>query len=299
MDEQPIPASSVEQQLALALRLLAQRPGMNSDVRLTAGNLPADFPLELPLPDGARLVGAMTQTFSRTGPGDRILPITTILVDAPLTGEQCALFYAERLEAAGWEREYFPFGHGGFVHTQPGNISILRFTATTTDYTLTLTVGKGSSEQETSLSIVAQRETQAANERRRERMPHDSSNLIPPLLPPPGASQQGGGGGGGSDHREQHAHVETSLDIAELIAHYDKQLGRAGWRRNDGGVSGPVGWSYWAFDGHEGAPWRGLLLALNALDRPRDYYLLIQIETAERPNWGVGGFSSTTLSAGR
>ncbi|HZC05840.1 MAG TPA: hypothetical protein VE338_09375 [Ktedonobacterales bacterium] len=291
--------ASAERQLELALRMLAQQSHASpANLRLLPGQAPADLPFTLPLPPGARIVGSMTGAEPQNAP-----PAVTILVDAPLSPEQSVGFYVDALQAANWTQEVMPHMRGGFVHVQPGGFTFLNFHSASDDQHLTITTLPGADERQTTLSIVVRKEQRPGWQRSgmgagsRGGMRGDMETLIPPLLPPPGASQQGGGGGGGMGRWQSNAQTQTELPVAELIAHYDGQLERGGWRRRDGGASGPVGWSFWAFADSEGEPWRGKLLALNSPDRPHDYLLLIQIEAENQHDQQGGHFVSSFTSS--
>ncbi|HET9111821.1 MAG TPA: hypothetical protein VFN78_13410 [Ktedonobacterales bacterium] len=277
--------ASVEPQLALALRMLAhQTYTAPTNLNLLPGRAPDDLPFTLPVPPGAHIVGSMTHAEPPNG-----AQVVTILVDAPLSPEQSIAFYTNALEAANWTQDVMPHMHGGFVHAQPGGFTFLNFHSAAGDWILTVSTMSGADERQTALSIML-RKDQRPSWQRSGRTP-DMMGLIPPLLPPPGASQQGGGGGGSHDRWQTNARVETALPVAELLAHYDRQLEKGGWRRRDGGASGPAGWSFWAFTDSEGEPWRGAFLALNSPDRPRDYLVLVQIEAENQSGQQGGGFS--------
>ncbi len=294
----PNASGTPEQRLELAVRLLAQQfHAARGEITLLPGRLPDDLPLPLPLPDGARVVGAMTHTW---GPA---VDVTTILIDTTLSAEQSAQFYSQRLEPLGWAPRIMPHERGGFVHVWPGSPAFRRFTSGEGGYALSFTALPGVATGETTVQVVVQKEQESDEQRagmKPERM-RDVLALIPPLLPPSGASQQpgGGGGGGGTGRWYSIAQMESTQPVAEVIAHYDEQLERGGWRRRDGGASGPVGWSFWSFADTAGAPWRGVLLALNSPDHPRDYLLLVQIESeGESDARGSGFFSRALLMGG-
>ena len=296
-DDQPAPpitstpepgaaeSATTEQRLTLALRMLAhQTHTAPANLSMLPEQAPDNLPFTLPLPPGAHIVGSMTHTEPPNG-----APVVTILVDAPLPPEQSVAFYTGALEAANWTQDVMPHMHGGFLHAQPGGFTFVNFHSAAGDWMLTISTMSKADERETTLSIML-RKDQRPNWVRSGRTP-DMMALIPPLLPPPGASQQGGGGGGSAGRWQTNASVETSLPIMDLLAHYDRQLEKGGWRRRDGGASGPAGWSFWAFQDNDGEPWRGVFLALNNPDRPRDYLVFVQIEAESSSGQQGGGFS--------
>jgi hypothetical protein len=268
----PAPRPDAEQRLDLALRLLAM--AYHCDVglfRLSSGVLPHDLPFELPLPEDAHVLGALS--VGQSDQPDQHLPLTIILVETPHTMEQGTLRLSAALDAQGWAQNAIPYMRGGFVHVMPG-YNYMRFGAAASDYTLTILPLQGASAPPTTFSISVQREAPQAQ--RRPGDFHDQRELIPALLPPAGATQQGGGGGGGNGHFYSNANLSTDAPIAEVMANYGRQLERGDWQQRSSGANGSVGWSYWSFTDKDGAAWRGSLVVLGDPDRPRDYLAFIQ-----------------------
>ena len=281
----PPPAADAEQRLNLALRLLAMSHRVTGgQLKLTPGKLPDDLSFALPLPDGARILGA--QSIAHT---DARAPMVTILFEMPLTPEPSVQAFAERLEAQGWTREFMPHMRGGFMHTMPG-FDFQRYRQPEGDYVLVISSLPGESAP-TTVSIAAHQEPPM---RGRPDGFRDLQELLPSLFPPPGAAQQGGGGGGGNTRRYTSANLTTERPIAEVMANYDQQLERGGGRRRSGAVSGPVGWSYWSFADEQGAAWRGSLVVSGDPDHPREYVALLQIE-AQTSEDGDGPHSGWTV----
>lgn len=287
MADQPASPSPADDagRLDLALRLLAMSHRVTGDqLTLTLGKLPDDLPFALPLPAGARILGALAVIHT-----DARAPLVTILVETPFASEPSAQAFAERLEAQGWTREFMPHMRGGFVHTMPG-FDAQRYRQPAGDNVLVISSLPGESAP-TTVSIAAHHESPM---RGRPDGFRDLQELIPSLFPPPGASQQGGGAGGSNRRRYTSANLTTERPIAEVMANYDGQLERSGWRRRSGAVSGPVGWSYWSFADEQGVAWRGSLAVVGDPDRPREYVALLQIE-AEPDTDGDGLHSGWTV----
>ncbi|HEX2349527.1 MAG TPA: hypothetical protein VHI51_13935 [Ktedonobacterales bacterium] len=269
----PVDASA-ERRLDLAQRLLAMTYHCDTGLlRLLPGALPDGLPFELPLPDGARILGALSVA-SRDQP-DQHRPLATILMEMPHTAEQGAQRLSVALEAQGWAQNIMPPRMcGGFAHVMP-NHQFMRFALAASDYTLTISPLPSANVQPTTFSIMAQRDWP----RQIHDYFHDQRELIPMLLPPAGATQQSGDGGGGSGRRYVNAYLSTDAPIAEVMATYDRQLERANWRRRSSETSRSVGGSYWSFSDNEGTEWRGSLAVFGDPDRPRDYMAFLQIET--------------------
>jgi hypothetical protein len=236
----------------LAMRLLApQYTGAPSaeEVQLLIGELPDNLPLELPLPDGARVLGSLVR-------GD-----TEIVLDATQSPEEVIDFYREQLTAAGWEEPEEPDFSGGFVSSGVGNgISLCqskkgpRFSLRTlesdtglTDVRLNLSDGRHSG---CDMDVGYMGE----------------ESKIPNLVAPPGVQQWGGGGGGGGDNFYTSADVETELSSRELAKHYTEQLKAAGWTLLTQGEGESVAFSNWSFEDEHGDAWHGFFFAYEIAD---------------------------------
>lgn len=288
------PDASAQQRIDLALRLLAAPYRCDYEqLRLTTGALPSDLPFELPLPDGARILGALS--LGQSDQPDHRPPLAIILVETPHTVEQGAQRLSAALEAQGWTQSA-PLLHmrGGFVHVMPG-YNFMRYGSAASDDILTITMLPSASAQPTTFSISVQRESPQSQ--RRPRDYREQRESIPALFPPTGATQQGGGGGGGGSNSRLYATATLSTDhtTSEVMANYDRQLEGDGWRRRSGGSSGSIGWSYWAFMDDEGKAWRGSLAVFGDPDRPRDYLAFIQIELDSADESGFTGWQSHSI----
>lgn len=179
----PEETGAVEERLALPRRLLdVSYGGSMGAVTLLAGQLPPNFPLELPLPPGAQVVGSCL----RGGSADMII------IDAPQSVTEARAFYQERLPALGWSRDDMMFNHGGF--NASGMSQMSRFVSPDQRKALTVNARERGA-QGCSLSIGLHDESPDLRRQRRQR-PRQLDALIPPLIAPEGAEQRGGGGGG-------------------------------------------------------------------------------------------------------
>jgi len=79
-------------------------------VQLLPEQLPADVPIELPLPPGARLIGSVLSWPPRE---------TAVVLDVPLSPEAVYAFYGERLLATGWREWTSVKVASGFVDDTP------------------------------------------------------------------------------------------------------------------------------------------------------------------------------------
>ena len=101
--------SSVEE---LATRLLqATYPGSTelNDVQLLAGKLPENMPVDLPIPDGARIVGSEVQE-------DKGI---YVVLDVPMMPDQALDFYREALASQNWTETDIPGWIGDLCAEMP------------------------------------------------------------------------------------------------------------------------------------------------------------------------------------
>src|SRR5579863_9912745 len=294
----PAPSAADEALLALAQRLLAPRyphmPAPEHDPTLLVGRLPDASLLEVPLPPGSRVVGSLVADDSITIVLDCDQPDMMALLD----------FYRERMAAQGWqvpEMRHPP--HGGFTSGGGGvplpYIHMCRGDRLA-DLQVTVLAREG---QPTDLRLELRhyadpRHSPCAPQNQR---PHFMPNVLPMLLPPTGAQQHSEGGNAGNAHASSTATVQTDLDPAALVAHFDQQLEKGGWMRADGGTAGLAGWSTWTLRDTEGQTWRGTLLVLRESDAPRQYFLMVRANLvgeskSSRGDGGTWSMSSMTIS---
>jgi hypothetical protein len=256
----------------LALRLLSFHYSLLvagqqvQEPQLLVGQLPPDLPVELPLPEGSRLLGSFVQEN----------PL--IAIDTQLAGEDVVAFYRERLTAAGWiaQEEHFGPPQGGFVHISRSEYTVAAFFTPDDRFTLTV-MSAPTPGGRTAVQLTLQGEVAEFRPRLR---PHrdDFMAVLPPIRGPKGAMQMPGGGGAGPDHVDTSATLESDLDLAAVSAHYLGELAHVGWQQLDAGASGPVAWSTWSFTDQDSAAWEALLLILQRPSRHGNYALTLRAE---------------------
>jgi hypothetical protein len=233
--------------------------------QLLVGQLPTDLPLELPLPEGSRLLGSLA------------VENPMIAIDTQLAGEDVVTFYRERLTTAGWTvPEHYGPPQGGFVHSSMANHAMATFFAPDDRSMLTVMTAPAPGGR-TTVQLTLQGE---AAEFRPRQMRHgpDFMVVLPSIRGPKGAMQMPRGSSGGPDSAESSAALETDFDLAAVSIHYVDELERDGWRRLDAGTSGPVAWSVWSFVDTEGTTWQALLLILQRPSRHGKYALTLSAE---------------------
>lgn len=268
----------------LAQRLLSHPfPDGPASVEILVGRLPQSAAIDLPIPDGGRLLGSAAHTVDQR----------PMLVTAELAGEgspnETLSSYELKLGQAGWSRfEGFGGPRGGFV---PSGVP-----------------GLGHSYRrgnEGPLLMVSFTETadRLWNVRLRLdwNMPRHigsyrgggpaGAERIPPLTAPPHSNLQPRGGGGGDGTWNSYATLKTAMQVTEIEAHFAEQLTHAGWRRLVGTADDMVAWSSWVLPGD--GEWRGVLLVVAPFGNDQRS-LTLQIESAER--WGGSGWSASSTA---
>jgi hypothetical protein len=255
---QPAPSAA----LALAERLLAPPgpPGYAPKATLLPGALPdVDVIEALPMPPAATLVGSLARDGNaKMGPGTSY----EVVLDAPGGTTELLGFYKRELGKRGWDAQH----DGGYPATgfQPTLQSAhALFCKSGGGPWLNLSVWP---RQGAPADVRMHVETSnpgpcgMAGRGGPGGMPPEMA-AMPALYPPDGANLQMGGPGRWTSE----AVAETALGVADLEAHFARQLEAAGWSRQAGAAAAgaPVAWSTWRKD-----DWRGVLYAAEgAADR--------------------------------
>lgn len=292
----PTGGEALLRELALRLSTVPGDPRLGeAEPQLFVGQLPPNLSLEIPLPEGSRLLGTLIRSEDQLD----------IVLDCTQSPEEVLNFYKERLSSAGWqEQEAMRPHHAGFVHAGfPPFLNHIVFCLGSQDLALTVNAyARKDGRTDVRLDLNASREYSPCA--RQYRRPHRMlDDLVPMLAPPPGARQQGGGGGGGPDNWFSSAMLETDMDLLALAAHYAAQLEKGGWTRSAAGHDGPLAWSTWTFRDEEKEPWRGLFFILKVPGREGQYALEVRIDWDKEDRGGGmrvvrrggGWFSYTSL----
>lgn len=275
----------------LAARLLEQprfsgfRGQSEESTEILVGRLP-DLSVELPIPDGATVLGSAVR---EGGFG----PSASIILDTPRTPDEARAFYRDRLPGDGWTLTPWPAPQqGGFQPPTDAGSPLLfcRGERGPALYLHTAPSGGG-----TALRLDIHTDARHSPCRTRNRAPHGGLEFIPPLVAPDGARRvwmEGGGGGDSSAHTT--AVLEGDLDLAVAAAHYTAHLEGAGWRATASGQDGQVAWSRWSSNDDEGQEWEGALLILTQGGSPRRYLLHLRMTAVEGNGAGRNSWTSST-----
>lgn len=257
-------------QLLLTLtRCLLSSPypgGRAEDVQILVGELPANLPIALPLPQNASVIGSLV----------RLGHSAQIVLDVDQSVKAVVAFYREQLVSASWRELDSPIRFGGFSF--PSEAANLIFCKSQRGPALTVTCNEitgALTEVRLNLQLDA-RHTPCAMVSMR------GGPLMPPipnLRTPAGARWRGGGsGGGGSDDWHSTVNLETDLDAAALIAHYNEQLQSVGWNLRDQGRSGSSAWSAWRFSDDQHNLWAGVLIILDSIGKTGERFAYLHVE---------------------
>jgi len=236
--------SSIEE---LATRLMEPLdPGVLQEVQLLVGQLPDNMPIDLPIPDDARIIGSMIQGRKNIN----------IVLDVNLTPEQVLDFYRESMAAGNWseieQRRGFAFNEIKIVMCQNNNDPPLTIRAYPVDSGLTDVRLNIETDPEYS-PCKACRETE--------------DNWLKPLptLVAPSDSKEfnQGSGTSRSDFVSTSITMETSMNSSVLVAHYGDQFKAANWTKQADGDSASFAWSTWTLRDEDALTWRAFLWAVD------------------------------------
>lgn len=266
-----VPLSTVE-------HLLSPEPGLGPAEEqrpsFFIGRLPEDLPVEVPIPDGATIVGSQPHGY---GPRDEV----EVVLDAGMTAEQVREAYRTLMTAAGWsesDRHRGPMG-SGFVSEAPPDV--LLFCKTDRGPALFVRAReRKDAPTDVRLSLLPDERHSPCSPQGPEYYGLEES-VLPTLKPPPSAMLLPRSAGGGYYDVESTAVLETDLDLASIGAHYVTRLRNSGWTLTEESQGGPQAWSAWAFSDDAGQRWIGLLVALRLPEPPRQHFL--QIHARRRP----------------
>lgn len=274
---------------SLAERLLSHPGpyGIYQSATLLLGEVPADLPLDLPPPPGGQIIGSVVRTSNGRTAG------VEVVVDAPGSENELLDFYQREISRQGWDPPARGSGRppGGFM---PVARAMAR------------TFCRSAQGPWIAVSCVAFRNG-VWDVRLRLELTHPgpcaappggppempAGTLLPPLQPPSGIDFRPIRNGGGPDDWASEALAESDLGAAELHAHFAVQIEAGGWRREAGGVDGPLAWSSWRTT--QDGEWEALLLVLETPGQRRRTLLARVASLTARPGPWFGGGPSARI----
>ncbi|CCF85073.1 hypothetical protein [Nitrolancea hollandica] len=286
-------ADDAAQLRELAERLLTYRGELGGQpvaVELLPGQAPSHPGLDLPAPEGSRLIGSVVYR-----DGDKAARLDKVL-DVPGSAQDNFTFYQDMLKKRGWnvgsENQ-----QGGF---QPSTSSFTRFFCPEQgDSWLTLSISpRDDAPNDVRIHLDLTNPGPCDPSGHRPPGVAGPEDNIPALYAPDGVQVRptGGSGGGGPYARSASSAVaETDKSPADIEAAFAQQLEAAGWKRVAGASEGPLAWSTWAVPGDSGD--QGFLYALQATGKNR-LNLYVQVESGSESSSGPSsGWSSSAVTA--
>ncbi len=220
-------------------------PELNGVQRLP-GKLPPDMPVDLPIPDGARIAESEIQEDS----------IIFVILDVPMTPDLTLDFYRKRLTSQDWTE--IPGMNRGFV--EQGVFSV-NFCQGPNNSSLIVTATP--QENGTDLCISVMSDTDYSFCSQGPSFLDDWLMPIPMLTGPNGTRMLYAESMGGPDSMQAvSATLETEMNSSSLTDHYADQLKAANWTMIGADESGPSSWSSWSYNNEDGRAWDGFLMAL-------------------------------------
>lgn len=234
------------------------------EIKVYIASTPKDIPYELPIPDNAHIIGAVTGNWV-----DYLL-----IMDTNLTPKSAHEFYAKSLTEKGWHEAPTNQGQGGFI------------------YQSDLYSGYCYGDGEAFLSVET---PQISNEKTSVRLSLDitpdiymcnpdstgygylHADLIPELHAPNGAIVQGSSSGGSDRDAEVTANLKSKLSAAEIVEFYNKQLLEVGWTMENNGSGEGASWSNWTLKDKDGKDWIGTLVVIK-VSANNTLFALLRIE---------------------
>jgi hypothetical protein len=231
--------------------------------RILIGSLPDDLKIDLPIPEGARVVATLEEHST----------FTQIILDTPMIPDEVETFYTQSLTDLGWQTAPQGDQGSGFVSSvQMGE----RFCLNENEaYLEVSSVETADGPTDVRLNLQAPVEFYPCQEYDPGYM-DPGTKLIPSLEAPDGVQIPSSGAGSSSDGSAYNtADLETDLSIDELLAYYNSQLEQAGWELVDQGTSEVVAWSAWKLIDEKGDEWGGNLIMMdNHLDSDRRFAIV-------------------------
>lgn len=247
----------------LATRLLeAGYPGTPelNKVQLVVGEISENMPVDLPIPDGARVIGSEV----REGIGIRIV------LDVPMTPDQTLDFYRNNLDSEKWTETEYPENQMlGFIL----NYSSAIFCQGTRNPWLTVSAYPLDNVTDLRLDIINDISYSPCSVTGGDY----SIRPIPKLLAPKGARQYNEYYAGGDGNQVEIAAIlETEMNSTSLADYYADQLKAANWTQEDSGQSGPLSWSSWKVEDEDSLIWNGIMIALKLPEAANRTFVMVR-----------------------
>jgi hypothetical protein len=243
----------------LAARLLETTylDGELKEVQLLPGELPQELPVDLPLPEGTRIVGSKIQEDMGID----------IVLDVPLTPDEAIEFYRQALAPQNWTETNL--WDGGFKPADPS----LTFCGGRKKASILLSAHPKDNGSDLRLSFITDIDSSPCSWAGSF---VDWMKPIPRLPCPPGAKQSSENSMGGGSNVAVSAVLETEMNSSTIADYYADLLQSANWTMKGEVQSRPSSWSTWSIQDDEGVLWEGILMAVELPGNESQRFVLVQ-----------------------
>lgn len=270
----------------LAIRMIAPPLFFTGETppapELFVGRVPTLFSADLPIPEGARVIGGIAR-------GDRS---ADLVVDVTQSPDDAIAFVESKLTAAGWQTPTMAYEPGGFVVAPYKTKTFCLSEDGPAIFVTAQKLTTGVTDLRYSLQTFKDQPSAAYTPCKPQPPVPEFIGLpeFPPLVKPEGAKQSQVGGSGTETSYSQSVSIETELSAPALRAHYDAQLREAGWQAQESGGDDRSAWSTWSFKDRRDRPQQGMLFVLQQDASKPEKFVYLQVTR------GAGGSASSTFS---
>ena len=205
--------------------------------------VPEEFPLSIPVPEGGQLLGTTVINMSR----DR--KDIQVFIESSQAPSEAAAFYAEQFAGMGWEEpQPTMYSMQGFVEAGVPMTKIFCPPASERGVGLEpviMIVSHSTASSLTDIRIAITHNSRGSGCEPLDPYSQDSRFQFPRLEAPPDANARGGSGSSGDVYDSTLTRIETDLSLTEVEKHYREQLTAQGWKLLSVGESAVKAFSTW------------------------------------------------------
>lgn len=231
---------------------------------LLPGKLPEQMPVDLPIPNGSRIVGS--EILEDIG--------IKLVMDVTMTPEEALDFYRDVLVSQNWTETDITGMERGFIG---GSVSTI-FCKRARDPSVMVSAYPLENGTDLRLDISTDPSESPCSMTDQS----DWMEPMPKLAAPRDAviSNQNFMGGFGN-WLAVSAEIKTELNSSALAAHYADQLKAANWTAVSSEECGSASWSTWSFEDEDGISWDGFLIALDLAGSEDKRFVMMQTSMKE------------------
>lgn len=256
--------------------LLASFSAENTTVTAFIGELPADLPLDITVPDSAAVLGGVVSTAEFGG--------AQLYLTTQGGGDDLVAELGGQLEDAGFTAPLQDRAGLGEVFLSSSQLAPPSVFCGPDD-DLAVTIGTVALAGEAEVVTISTNQVTGFGGLCAPVPAGDTTVIgILPSLTAPAQSQvvSGGsssGGGGASFMVAASAEIESALPIGDLAAHYTAQLEDAGWTSLGESETDSLAWSAWSFTDDDGNDWNGTFYIVQQGGEVGSYLANLRAET--------------------